>query len=119
MPLVLFKTRATAIIAACVALLALVLLVATHDTPGRAHAQATAPDNDNFTMARHIEAVLSPPGADGLPSDHIESTAAATLEAGERADCASIGATVWFAFQAERPMRLRVDTAGSDFDTVL
>jgi len=43
----------------------------------------------------------------------------ATLEAGETAACAPIGATVWYAWWADRPGTLEIDTGGSDFATVV
>ena len=55
------------------------------------------------------------------PFTHEASTVVATLEAGEvQPSCAPIGNTVWYRYTAPvTPIQLAVDTAGSDFDTVV
>ena len=50
-----------------------------------------------------------------------DSTVAATLEPGEDPDVAGVagGASVWYAWAAPNDGRVRIDTAASDFDTLL
>ncbi len=78
-----------------------------------------APANDNFAGRQQLTPPFSPPGGESLPADRVQSTAGATMEAGENAPCGNIGATVWFEFQADRDLTVEIDTAQSDFDTVL
>ena len=80
---------------------------------------AAAPANDNFADRQQLTPPFSPPGAESLPADRVQSTAGASLEAGENAPCGNIGATVWFEFQPDRDLTVEIDTAQSDFDTVL
>lgn len=54
-----------------------------------------------------------------LPDTRDQSTANATLEAGEPEPCSTIGASVWFRVTATRDGVIVADTFGSDFDTVL
>jgi hypothetical protein len=84
-----------------------------------AYAQASRPPNDDFLYASELQAPFSPPASDALPVSLSQITAGATLEPGETAPCAPIGASVWFQFRADRAETIVVDTAGSDFDTVL
>ncbi|HEY7801286.1 MAG TPA: hypothetical protein VIE40_01310, partial [Dehalococcoidia bacterium] len=78
-----------------------------------------APANDNFADRQQLTPPFSPPGAESLPADRVQSTAGASLEAGENAPCGNIGATVWFEFQPDRDLTVEIDTGQSDFDTVL
>ncbi|MBI2723618.1 MAG: PPC domain-containing protein [Chloroflexi bacterium] len=83
-----------------------------------APAQAGPPPNDNFAQAAQSGAspeINSVP----MPWDYAQNTGGATLEAGESAPCAKIGATVWFIASAPAGATLYVTTAGSSFDTVL
>jgi hypothetical protein len=41
------------------------------------------------------------------------------MEDGELAPCGSMGATVWYRWNPERNVTVRIDTSGSDYDTVL
>jgi len=106
-----------------VAALAVTLLAAARDTSaGRALAAPAAQQpftNDNFAAPGLVLGPPSPPGASILPWDGAQTTVGATLEPGESAPCAPIGATVWFYYQPDHPGTLEVSTAGSDFDTVL
>ena len=55
-----------------------------------------------------------------LPFVDVRDTTAATLEQGEQRPCGDIGATVWYEFVSPPlDVALSVDTAGSDFNTVL
>ena len=74
---------------------------------------------DNFGNARYIEPDWSTGETDALPYDVALATAGATLEEGETAPCAPIGATVWFKWYADREGTLEISTAGSSFNTVL
>lgn len=69
------------------------------------------PDNDDFSDATPVTA---------LPfSDSVDVTDA-TVEADEPTDhCAPVANTVWYALTLDRDTAVVVDTAGSDFDTVL
>lgn len=69
------------------------------------------PPNDNRADATVI--------ASPLPSTETQTTAGATLEAGEPRLCAPIEATVWFQVTAPQNGWIVADTLGSDFDTVL
>lgn len=70
-----------------------------------------APENDDRANARQIP---------GLPYDDEESTLFATDEDDEPSpSCTTIGATVWYSYAPSETARVRVDTLGSDFDTVL
>ncbi|HEX5479101.1 MAG TPA: hypothetical protein VFY79_05220 [Dehalococcoidia bacterium] len=104
---------------ALAATLALAMMLLVRDAPLRAFATAPAPANDNFSARTRIEPPFSPPGADSLPADQTQPTDGATLEAGETAPCAPVGATVWFEFTADRTTTIALDTTGSSFDTVL
>lgn len=85
----------------------------------RARAQSTPP-NDAFANPAFVGPGISPPGAaDLLPWDGAQPTTGATLEAGETAPCGPIGATVWYALNADTVGNVEVTTAGSDFDTIL
>lgn len=53
------------------------------------------------------------------PSVASRSTASATLEPGETAPCGDIGATVWFQFGVLTDTPVVIDTAGSDFATIV
>jgi M6 family metalloprotease-like protein len=67
--------------------------------------------NDAFGSALAIGA---------LPFTQTLDTTGATVEAGEPApSCAMIGKTAWFRFTPAQNVRLRADTVGSNFDTVL
>ena len=69
-----------------------------------------SPGNDLLADAVLIEA---------LPFGDAQSTDGAGVEPGEPQPCGQIGATVWYRFAPEGSTMLRVDTEGSDFDTVL
>ena len=67
--------------------------------------------HDDFASASEIAAL---PFADSLD------TGAATLQSGEpQPTCASAGSTVWYRVAPLQSSRVRVDTSGSGFDTVL
>jgi M6 family metalloprotease-like protein len=69
------------------------------------------PANDAFGSATEIG---------GLPFAQTIDTRSATVEEGEPApSCARIGKTAWFRFTPTQDVRLKADTAGSGFDTVL
>jgi M6 family metalloprotease-like protein len=71
-----------------------------------------APGNDNFTNASGIG--ILPFEQAGLPN------ADATAQTGEPApSCGAIGKTVWYRFTPSVNMRVKAETAGSSFDTVL
>lgn len=74
---------------------------------------------DTFGNARYIEPDWAAGSQDALPYDVTLATAGATLEEGETAPCAPIGATVWFKWYADREGTLEISTAGSSFNTVL
>ncbi|MDD8050899.1 MAG: hypothetical protein PHG55_06110, partial [Verrucomicrobiota bacterium] len=72
-----------------------------------------APPNDSFA---------SPILIDGIPASETGSNLDATLEAGEPVpeDWAGYAqASVWFSWTASFSGPLRIDTLGSDFDTML
>jgi hypothetical protein len=110
------------------------LLVGFRDTPGVRRADAAAigstatvstnpqasgpPANDNFNSEAYFSTPFTLPG-NTFHVSFPESTAGATLEAGETASCGPMGATVWFAFSPDRAATVVIDTAGSDFDTIL
>jgi hypothetical protein len=58
-------------------------------------------------------------GPDLFPLDRTYVTSGATLEQGESAPCAPIGATIWIEYTADRSGTLHLDANGSDFDAVL
>ena len=72
------------------------------------------PENDNFSDATsaYIDARVS-------STTLMTSTEHATLEAGEPSPCGNIGATVWYQVVPQTKSDITIDTAGSDFDTVL
>jgi hypothetical protein len=70
---------------------------------------AAAPHNDDFNRAAFL--VIDAPVT--------QSTAGATLQAGETAPCADIGASVWFEFRPPARGTYVIDAVGSDFDVVL
>ncbi|MDP9238267.1 MAG: hypothetical protein M3P30_12895 [Chloroflexota bacterium] len=55
----------------------------------------------------------------GFPAEDHITTLGATLEDGEPLPCGSIGATVWYLLYVPGNVNVTVDTAGSDFDTVV
>ncbi len=68
------------------------------------------PANDDINDAR---GVYSLPFTAELPTD------GATSEPGETQPCGAIGKAVWFRYRAPGNFAVTVNTAGSDFDTVL
>jgi hypothetical protein len=70
---------------------------------------AAAPHNDDFNRSTLIDPHLPV----------TQSTAGATLEAGETAPCAEVGSTVWFYFVPSTGGTFEVDASGSDFATVV
>ena len=77
-------------------------------------ALAAPPSNDNFASRTTIPLA---------PYDDMQNTSEATLETGEQqpVSCGeeSIGRTVWYAYTPATPGLLQIDTAESDFDTML
>ena len=117
------RTRMSRIAAAVTTLLfasviAAALIVAFRDAPARRALAASAPENDRFEGRTHWYPAF-PSGTDVFPLDATQSTDGATLESGETAPCAPIGATVWFEYTADRDGTVTLDTTGSSFDTVL
>lgn len=78
--------------------------------PPPAPPPSPSPGNDLLADAFLIEA---------LPFGDAQSTDGAGVEPGEPQPCGQIGATVWYRLAPEASTMLRVDTEGSDFDTVL
>jgi len=110
---------AAAILSITLAIMGAAAFAAFRDTaPWRAPAAHAAdpPGNDNFNRGSDINPTEF---GDALPFDASQSTAGATLEDGESAPCAAVGATVWYAYRPEQPGTITLTTAGSDFDTVL
>lgn len=69
------------------------------------------PGNDDVADATTVAA---------LPFTDSVDTTDATLEDGEpESSCAPVGATVWYAMTLSQNTSVTVDTAGSDYDTVL
>ena len=69
------------------------------------------PSNDDLANATPVSAL-------GF-TDSVDATGA-TLEAGEPDfTCAPVNSTVWYAVTLDRKTTLTIDTAGSDYDTVL
>ncbi len=72
------------------------------------------PDNDDLGNAADIEAV---------PFDTILDTSEATTESEEPVEgdelCPPRGSTVWYALTLDTSQRVRIETAGSDYDTTL
>lgn len=102
----------TLVLAATVA----ALFVAFRDTPVRVALAGGSPSNDAFEQRIRW---YPGDGTDTFPLTVNQSTEGATLESGEDAPCAPIGATVWFEYYADRSGTLTIDTAGSDFGTVV
>ncbi len=100
------------------ALMVAVLLIAFRDAPTPRAVAASPPPNDNFQDSVRWY-VQYPLGVDVFPIDVSQTTVGATLEAGESAPCAPIGATEWFAYDGDRTGTVTLDTVGSNFDTVL
>ncbi|TAK55222.1 MAG: hypothetical protein EPO22_14725 [Dehalococcoidia bacterium] len=104
-----------------VAITALVIVMLATGGPGAslrpsALAADPPPANDNFDSPQMIapeNAVTSPP----MTSD--EMTTGATLETGESAPCAPVGATVWYVYEPTHGQTVEISTSGSSFDTVL
>lgn len=107
---------------ACVAALAAGGIAVRDGAPEPAHAAPLAadpPGNDNWLQRWPLTPPMSPPGAASLPYDGAQSTAGATLEPGEGAPCASVHGSVWYELYADTNGTVEIDTAGSDYDTVL
>lgn len=91
----------------------IVALITTLLVPvGIGVARATEPPaNDNFADAVLVGA---------LPFDDAVTTSGATEEKHEpEPGCGPIGRTVWYRFTPDTDTEVRVDTAGSDFDTMV
>ncbi|MDF1598143.1 MAG: hypothetical protein P1T08_18925 [Acidimicrobiia bacterium] len=71
---------------------------------------ADAPDNDNFAEATEV---YSYPYTDTV--DITE----ATVETGEPLWCSAMANTVWYSLTLDESSLVMIDTAGSEFDTVL
>ena len=97
---------------ACVAVLAVVLVIAVRDSGARPALADNPAPNDNFAAAGNIQ-------SSELPFVTQYSTAGTTLEAGETAPCAPIGATSWYALHSQTAGTIEISTDGSDFDTVV
>jgi len=96
--------------------------LAHSDAPGeRAHAAplAAAPPNDDWQFKSPLVPPMSPPGISALPFDLTQPAGDATLEPGEDASCAPITGSVWYELYADTSGTITVDTAGSNYDTVL
>jgi len=75
---------------------------------------ACAPPNDDFNRRSDIQ-------IDGLLPEATRGahTAYATLQPGEAQPCGNIDHTVWYSLSTDAPPLVALDTAGSDFDTVI
>src|SRR5689334_9263978 len=105
--------------------LAVALLIGPRDTSYVQHADAapigttrfaqtsttsaSAPENDDFNREAYFQTPFTLPG-NSVSVSFPESTAGATLEAGETAACGAIGATVWFGFTSDRAATVAIDT---------
>lgn len=99
------------------AVLTIVTLIVREAPVPAARAQELGAVNDNFERRIFLGPVDDV--QDTFPFDLTQSSAGATLEQGEAAPCANIGASVWFEYYPDREGTLEVSTAGSNFDTVL
>jgi hypothetical protein len=106
-------------IALALAALALVTLAGLMWPSGSGSAQEQRPANDDFGTGPRAEIPVSPLGSEGLNYVNVQPTGGATLQDGESAPCGDIGATVWYFFDAPRTGTFEIDTAGSDFDTIV
>lgn len=72
------------------------------------------PSNDDLTGATDVV---------GLPFDEVVDTTEATTEPNEPTEgeefCPPRGSTVWYALTLDEGQEVRIDTAGSDYDTTL
>lgn len=76
-----------------------------------------APPNDDFSSPIVVEADVSPFGTRNVNYTNTQSTAGATLEAGEPGCFPDDdGATVWYFYASTFRAPMIVDTAGSDYD---
>lgn len=67
--------------------------------------------NDDFGDAMTIR---------GIPFRHEHSTGGATVQAGERPQCGGgLSGTVWYRFTPRSAAHVKIDTSGSDLDSVL
>jgi hypothetical protein len=75
---------------------------------------ACAPPNDNYDIPGDLY-------VDEYMNERLAtaSTTYATTQPGEPRACGNIGATVWYSFYAPSGTTFVLDTAGSDFDTVV
>jgi hypothetical protein len=109
-------TRRLRILAA-ITIFATVALVAAGPAASRRPSALAAdppPANDNFRNS-----ISTNVGAQSPRATFVATTENATLEAGEPRPCGNIGATVWYQFSLSSRSKIAIDTAGSDFDTVL
>jgi len=117
---ILFRRRAgtiafvlmTAIIAAAT-LFAAVRDTVTHGAEAAPPA-ASPPANDNVANAPFVYVDAASPR-----QVYATDTTGATLEPGEARPCGNIGATVWYYLAPYQAVAVTVDTAASNFDTVL
>ena len=87
-------------------------------SPATAAPALAPPPNDNWDGRLHWQPNWES-GADTFPVAIDTTNVEATLQPGESAQCAPIGATIWYEWWPERSGTLTVDTAGSTINTVL
>ena len=109
--------RTGLVAASLIAAGAMMLLGAGTHTP-RAQAGAPPP-NDDLLGGYQVNVPISPLGTDDVDYTNTQSTAGATFEQGETPCLAEAGASVWYQYYPVFNSRITIDTAGSDYATVV
>jgi len=81
-------------------------------TPGTLQLKIVSPpaSNDDFASATSVPQLL--------PYSNTQSAAQATLEASEPQPCSVVASTVWYSFTPNQSGVVKINTAGSTYDTV-